>query len=326
MKQIHRIGIAVAAIGIVGGTAWFMRPKDAPVLTAAEDKELAAAIKDAAKDPKGFIAKNEASKDVKVQTAVTRSRMSEAYQTAQKKDFAKARAEFIEASYKHKGTEEMNPAFGTLSDQAAYQAIVCLDADGKKDEAVKEYRKFMQERKLSPLIHACFRRLERLNGNKPKPEDEALLQVGIDAQEKQIRFETSVCGPKALARLLPLYGKPEKDYKEIAKLAGTTDEGTTMEGLKNASEELGLQPVGLDLNAKDFNAMKKPFIRLLGDHYLLILEIKDGKALIYDSRFRSEDWVPLPKEDDGQFRATVLAFELPTSNLIHDHAKPVKKS
>jgi hypothetical protein len=326
MKQIHRIGMAVAAIGVVGSAAWLMRPKSQALNLPAEDKELIAAIKDAAKDPKGFVAKNEASKDVKVQTAVTRARMSNAYQIAQKKDFAKARAEFMQASYQHKGSDAMNPAYGTLTDQAAYQAIVCLEADGKKDEAAREYRKFMEERKLSPLVHACFRRLERLNGNKPKPEDEALLQVGIDAQEKQIRFETSVCGPKALEKLLPLYGKPAKDYKEIAKLAGTTDEGTTMEGLKTASEELGLQPVGLDLNAKDFNAMKKPFIRLLGDHYLLVLEIKDGQALIFDSRFRSEDWVPLPKEDDGQFRATVLAFELPTSNLIHDHAKPVKKS
>lgn len=325
MKTGYRIAVAVTAIGIVGGSIWFLQPKSKVAALARRDEELVAAIKDAAKDPKGFIAKNEASKDVKVQTAVTRSRMSEAYQSAQKKDFAKARAEFIEASYKHKGTDAMNPAYGTLTDQAAYQAIVCLEGEGKKDEAAKEYRKFMQERKLSPLIHACFRRLERLNGDKPKPEDEALLQAGIDGQEKQIRFETSVCGPKALEKLLPLYGKPAMSYKELAKLAGTNDEGTTMEGMKKACESLGLQPVGLELNAKDLLELTKPTIWLIEQHYVVIEEIKGGKALLFDPRFRSEEWVDLPKANEEKFRAIVLAFEVPTSDLVSDN-KPSKKS
>ena len=322
MRIPIKVGIACLAIGAVACLGWVLMPHRTKALQVNASKPDVR-LDEIQKSPQSFIAKNENSKDVKVQTLVTRARMTEAYKAANRKDYTTARAEFVEAAYKHKGTDAMDPAFGTQSDQAAYQAIVCLDASGKKDEAQHEYRQFIKDRPLSPLIHACARRLERLNHNVLSQNDQALLESGIAAQEKKIQFETSVCGPKCLEAILPLLGQPAKDYKELAKICSTTDKGTSLEGMKKGCETLGLKPIGLDLNAKDLAAMNKPFLWLQSDHYLAVLEIKGGKAHIFDPRFKTDDWRKLPDIDDAKFRATVLAFELPSADLEADTHKPV---
>ncbi|MEI7986677.1 MAG: hypothetical protein WCI55_13710, partial [Armatimonadota bacterium] len=143
MKTPLRIGIASLFVVGAVGTGWFFVANRKPTPIVHKAPEVNQAFAEAQKSPKSFVAKNAESKDKTIQTAVTRARMTTAYESAKKRDFTTARAEFIEASYKHKGTDAMDPGFGTLSDQAAYQAIVCLDADGKKEEAIKEFRKFM---------------------------------------------------------------------------------------------------------------------------------------------------------------------------------------
>ncbi|MBI1332267.1 MAG: hypothetical protein GC165_05255 [Armatimonadetes bacterium] len=326
MKMAWKVGFAVAALGAVAAGVVLLAPhkNNGHPLPAYATKPLPrkelSEVKDA---PKEFIAQNENSSDKEVQSLVTRARIMEGYEAAKKKDFGAAHAEFVEAAYKHKGTNAMDPDYGTLSDQAAYQAIVCVDAEGKKDEAEKEYRQFMEERKESPLITACFRRLERLHG-KNLPEDEARLQAGIAAQEKRIRFETSVCGPKCIEKILPILGQPQKDYKELAKLCGTTDSGTTLEGLKKGCDAIGLEAVGVELNARDFCHLTKPFVWLQNDHYLAVLEIKEGRMRVYDSRYDNEVWRSLPAPDNADFRAMGLAFELPKADLVAEPTKPEK--
>jgi hypothetical protein len=324
MKQAPVIiASTVCVLGIAAVAILNKKPVMVAASTEAAKRDLKMAT-EAASQPRTFVEKNATSKDVKVQTQVTRAKMTLAYDSASRKDFKSARTAFVAASKEHKGTDAMSPEFGTLGDQAAYQAIVCLEASGDKAGAKKEYRKFMEERKFSPLVHMCFRRLERING-KNEPEDEARIQSAIDAQEARIRFETSVCGPKCLEKVLPLFGKPAKDYKDIAKLAKTTDSGTTLDGLRDAAQELGLKPIGLELNAKDLHALTKPAIWLQGDHYVVILEINGNKARIFDPRLKSESEIQIPEAKDPDFRATVLAFEVPTTELVSDPT-PSKKS
>ncbi|MBS1700314.1 MAG: hypothetical protein JST12_01520 [Armatimonadetes bacterium] len=310
------VALAVGA-GILafGWSRWSHHDATRPPVVTVDADPLLQTMKDS---PKEFVARNEMSNDKQVQTVVTRARMTAAFNDAEKGDYSSARAEFLNASLKHKGSDAMNPDFGTLPEQAAYQAIVCLEAEGKKVEAAAEYRKFMRERQLSPLIHACFRRLEHLNGDKVDSRDEAALQDAVDAQEKEIRFQTSVCGPKCLEKILPLLGKDPVGYRELAKLCRTTDQGTTLADLKSACESLGLKPVGFELNAKDFTELKNPFIWLQADHYVAVLGFKNGKAIVYNPIYKTEEERPLPKADDSNFRATVLAFEIPTIDLVSD--------
>lgn len=316
MKRAVFVGVSASAailVAAVVGTRYFNS-------SAAPSARLDVTIpQESVSEPEAYIKQFEGSSDPTAQSHVTRARMTVAFDAASSKDYKKASELFLAASEQHKGSNAMSPAYGTLSDQARYQAIVCLEADGQIDAAVSGYRKFMEERMESPLVHQCHRRLERIHGVS-KGEDDQRLQAAVDAQQKRIRFETSVCGPKAIERLLPLIGKKQVSYVEIAKLAGTSDSGTTLEGMQSALSRLGVKSYGLELNARDFRALKKPALWLTGDHYILLEKIESGKAHTYDPRFNLESIAPLPK-DEEQFRAMMLVLELPDSDLSVDRNK-----
>jgi len=276
--------------------------------------------------PEARISKLEKDARPEVQDHVTRAKIELAYQVADRGDFKAARVAFQTAAEQHKGTQAMHPAYGTLSDQAAYQAIVTLVAQGKKEEAIAEFRAFIKDRQQSPLVHAAFRRLERLHGGKATQQDEDLLQAAVTAQEKRIRFETSVCGPKVIEKLFALQGKKSPDYKNIAKMADTTDEGTTLVGMRKALKALGQDSFALELNRKDLASVKLPAIWLSTDHYVLLLKVGESMALVYDPIWSSEREVQLPPLDNAEFRAVLLTSELPQTDLVVQPPKPVKQS
>lgn len=255
--------------------------------------------------------------DAKAQDAVATARML-AYMAGHKKDYSAARKLFLTAANDYKGSGAKNPDYGSIPDQAAYQAAVCLQADGKTEEAKKAYRDFLRERPLSPLIQACFRRLKKLNGGTALKSDEALAEAATAKQEAHMRFEMSVCGPKAIAYMLKKgYLKADQgelDYKAIAKLCGTTDKGTTVEQMRDGLKKLGIMSYGVQLNRKDFAVLSGPAILLQTDHYLAVLRVEDNHAVVYDSRYGGESNLPLPNLDDTTFVATLIVFAPPALN------------
>jgi len=244
-----------------------------------------------------------------VQDEVGEARIRLGYLAAKRKDFSAARGQFQEAALQYRGTGKMAADFGGIPDQAAYQAAVTLVAQGRNAEAEKAFTSFIKERPLSPLVNAAERRLVRMNGGKSKPEWEALLQEALTKQEKHAAFETSVCGPKAIARLLKLLGKPERDYKEIARLCGTSDkDGTTMEGMRKGLKALGIESYGYRVNREDFARLPLPALVLWGQHYLVLESITQGSASAFDPSLNSVSTSKLPPLDDPNFTAIVLTL------------------
>jgi tetratricopeptide (TPR) repeat protein len=262
--------------------------------------------KEAIKAYADLVASHADSKDPNVQDQVARARMRIGYSHAKLKDFGAARKVFVETVAQYAGTDAIDPEFGSLPDQAAYQAAVCLAAQGKNKEARREFSKIVAERTKSPVIYQAFRRMQRLGD--PNKEEEALLQASIAKQEAWMRFEASVCGPKTIAYLLPHLDLPQKDYKEIAKLCGTTETGTSMVGIRKGLKDLGVETDGLMLNRKDFAKLALPAIWLQDDHYTALLKIEGNTATVYDTRYASKRTVKLPPLDDPGFTATVLVI------------------
>ncbi len=259
----------------------------------------------------------------RAQDLVGQAELRLAYADAQKGNFGAGRAKLLEAS-KVKGTGRTTVDFGGINDQAAYQAIVCLVPQHKDQQARAEFRAFMRNDRFSPLVHAAYKRLVRLNKGKSDPNDEALLQSDIAAQEKRVRFETSVCGPKAAAYLLRtsprLFSDSKKgeggggsgavpDYRALAVLFGTTDKGTTIEGMRKGLRKLGIMSFGWQVNRRDFDALPTPAILLSSDHYYALLRIQPREALVYDPLCESQRTIPLPALDSPNFSATVLTFQ-----------------
>jgi len=270
-----------------------------PVLTIVTEPEI-----------RKFIADKVASKNPKVQDQVGVARLRVGYLAAKKKDWTAARQTFQTAARKYKGTGAMSADFGGLPDQAAYQATVCLVADGKEALAKAEFIRFMKERPLSPLVHACYKRLVRMNGGEPTPEADRLLQNAVTLQQKLIRFENSVCGPKTIAYLLDqnLLKGPKTDYKRLAKLCGTTDSGTTLEGMRKGLQKIGLESYAYRLNRQDLSRTSLPAILLEEGHYLAVLKVTETEAIVYDTRLRAEQTLKLPALDDPDFNVSVLLF------------------
>lgn len=279
-------------------------------------KPIPARPSDHLKEPElaTFVSEHAASKDAKVQDEVGRARLRLAFMATHRKDYAAARKQLQVASREYKGTGVMDADYGGIPDQAAYQSAVCLVAEGKKDEARREFLRFMRERSLSPLVQAASVRLDRLNGMKPDEEGHKLLQAAIAKQEKRIRFETSVCGPKAIAYFLPLVGKPTRDYKELAKLCGTNDQGTTIEGMRKALLDCGVQVFGAEVNRTDLDKVQVPFLVLEADHYLVVTDRSANALKVYDPRDSSERRSSLPPLTDAKFSMTVLCTSVPALN------------
>jgi tetratricopeptide (TPR) repeat protein len=243
---------------------------------------------------------------IRARDVLVKARMKSGYEAAREGDYAAARAEFQAAGQVAGPEGQQGAAFGSLSGQAAYQAAVCLMAEGKKAEAEAEFYAFLEERPESPLCRAAYRRIVALNEGVPPKRAEDLLQQAISSREKRLRFEMSVCGPKVIARLLDHYRLDPAPYEEIARACGTTEEGTTMEGMSRGLRAYGFATKGFSLNRHDFGKVRTPAIWLASDHYVLVLEIARGKALVYDPSRSVEAWVPLPPPNDPSFFAIVL--------------------
>jgi hypothetical protein len=323
MAKFPHVGIAigfvlVGAIGLLvfrmagGRNSFPPKPPVSEVTAIAAIK--AANPKEAERKFDGFVAKHESDPNPKVQDEVTAARMQVGFLAAHRGDLGAARATFQTAARKYRGTGTVGGDYGSLPDQAVYQSAVCLVAAGKREEARSEFVKFLKDRPFSPLVQAAYRRIYRLNGNRDDSFAVAILNDDVLKQGQRAALETSVCGPKAIAYLLPLLGRPTRDYHDIAKLCDTTGAGTTLEGMQKGLRSLGIETYGAVLDRRDLAKLPPPFIVLEADHYLVATGLTRAQLHVYDPRTGYDRDFPLPLPSDPTFQITVLAPGTPSLN------------
>ena len=111
-----------------------------------------------------------------------------------------------------------------------------------------------------------------------QPPREAKASPAEPALRQEVRPDPhaqAMCGPECLARVLKHYGI-EAAPREIARLAGTTAEGTTMLGLAQAAETKGLQAKGMLLGWQELREIPKPSILWTPARHYLVLEDVEG--------------------------------------------------
>ncbi len=313
--------MGLGVIGFVTGTSWFgSQPQ--PHRIAKKPTPLALTKGEQRKNEERIVATFRDKKDPSSQDLVGQAQLCLAYLDAESHDFESSRKRLLQTA-KLKGTGQMGADFGGINDQAAYQAVVCLVAEGKKAEARTGFRKFIKDNPLSPLVYAAHKRLAKLSGMVSAPEDDQLLQVAVNLQEKNLKLEEAVCGPKTLEYMLKqglLHASGAEhasDYHAIAKLCNTGGNGTTLEGMRLGLKALGIQCYGVDLNRQDVDKLKLPAILLDGDHYYAALERHDRSLVLFDTFLKAKRTLKLPAQDDAEFRMTFITFSAPNfdSNL-----------
>jgi len=129
------------------------------------------------------------------------------------------------------------------------------------------------------------------------------------------------CGPAALATLINLMGGKAEEM-EIAKLSGTTEEkGTTMLGLKNASNKLGFKALGKKVSKEKVATMPTPFLAYTkneegNDHFVVVKKNENDTFFISDPgqgniEIESSDFI-----DD--FGGSILVIEYTEKSQIID--------
>lgn len=317
----YRAHLIVACAALLGaGAVWFALPRvdrsshlrgpsshEAGPLAEGDAAYRKGNIDSAISAYSDYVRKNESARDKSIQDEVSKSRIRLAFAYAKKDDFAKAREILKGAERNHRGTDTFSPDEGSIPDQASYQAAVCsLNID--KKVGIADLKAHIDRYPESPTVYSALRRLQRLL---PAADYEA-VQSKAERKEleraKKIELSASMCGPKAVAHLLGLLGKPVPDEATLAKQCGTTAAGSSMAGLKKALATLGVETHGYALARGDFERTPLPALWLRGDHFLVLTRITESAAEVFDPATNSKSVVSLPPIDDLKFSANVLTL------------------
>ncbi len=319
MKRSTRIAIWSGTLVMLAGGIFFALRHYSPADHASRTKSRAVPNTPAALQQ--FIANNRKNPSKTMQDLVTQAQLHLGFLEVTKDHTAKptkgtyeaARKTFLAAEKSYKGTGVSSADFGSLSDQALYQADVCLVAEGKKTQAISAFRDFMKSRPKSPLCKACFDRLRRLQGGLKdgapiNPADVSLYQHDLAIQTKFIRYQTSLCGPECVAKVLQLMGRKPQTIAQIAKGCKRTDAGVSLLAIREYFEKLGVKSYALALNSQDFSHISTPAILSTPDHFVVICTNSGSSIAVYDPLTKSTSQWKLPTKPRSNFIANVIVF------------------
>lgn len=309
MQHRNRIALGVVCLGCGIGTYMVLNSLNSPSSIAKLQSVENLRHKSTSsyeKELQKFVAQYDSSHSKTDQDAVISAKLRLGYALAKKGDYTQARSTLLSAS-KNSGTGTPNPDYGTLEDQARYQAIVCLVADKKVEAARKEFLQFIKDRPTSALAIQCFRRLVRLNGGVPRKSDQEAFERADSLHQAEVQRQLASCGPLVINRLLTKLAYQVPQIEELMEECKTNESGTDLESMRRVLQRRGLNWTGYALNRQDFSKMPLPCIWMQQDHYVLVEAVTPEFALVFDPMFNGLRKEQLPPIDDRKFSAIVLA-------------------
>jgi len=97
------------------------------------------------------------------------------------------------------------------------------------------------------------------------------------------------CGPRALLLLCPQFGV-HTTLETLRRVAGTTGQGTTLQGLKRAAQAAGLKATGVQVDKVALSHVSLPAIAWYdSNHYVALLNVSDEQVTIHDPNQTKEE-------------------------------------
>jgi predicted double-glycine peptidase len=215
-----------------------------------------------------------------------------AYSAARRKEFPLAETRFVQAkelaSYLPDHGRQ-GPQFGepepTLQEEAAYQEVVCVSAQGHREQAESGYRAFMQRYPQSILIHGALKRIARLHGGDAPKDAEAVWRHAMNLQaqaQKEQKRSQSLCAPECLAHLLEQRGQ-KADVQQLAQEMHTDENGTSLALLASTARQYGYHPRGLQVSEAGLQKQKLPAVALVGGgHFVVVEQVTPQRVTLWD--------------------------------------------
>ena len=174
------------------------------------------------------------------------------------------------------GSIQTSPAY--VRAEALFQkkdyrgALAAIDAISGGDALTESDRTFLGRQR-----EICLR---ALTGGKAAPARDAKAATLAKLAD---------CGPRALAIVATSLGVSAYPAA-LAKTAGTTRYGTSLEGLTKAARECGLQAEGIQADLNALKTISTPAVAWVdGEHYLAVLRVEGDRATVRDPNKSREE-------------------------------------
>ncbi|MCC6443784.1 MAG: hypothetical protein IT210_10065 [Armatimonadetes bacterium] len=152
-------------------------------------------------------------------------------------------------------------ATGTdLRERAAYQAAICLSAAGRSREAIQALDALLSRTPSATILIGCRDYLAKLRGGRLTASEERWLaraQKKRQEEERARQWRLAACGPKALGYVLRSHAQPAS-WQTLAREAGMTRQGTSMDGLARCARQRGFSAVGVQVDLAQLTEQPPP--------------------------------------------------------------------
>ena len=138
-----------------------------------------------------------------------------------------------------------------------------------------------------------------------------------------VHFQSApnTCGPAALLSICEFYGI-ETTEQAIVTLAETTPTGTSLYGLAQAADSLGLKATGMELSLEELKGAKKPLIaHLNGGHFVVVVSVHKGQLTVIDPAKGVKSVAPVDFRRNWQ--GYVLLLEPPSLSRTEESIQDV---
>lgn len=107
----------------------------------------------------------------------------------------------------------------------------------------------------------------------------------LDFSERFRQKKSNTCGPSVLRVALHYLGLDVAE-EELSHLAGTGKDGTTMYGLAQAAQRMGLDATGEEWNFARIAEINQPVIAHINNsHYVLVERVVNGHVWLFDPNY-----------------------------------------
>jgi predicted double-glycine peptidase len=215
-----------------------------------------------------------------------------AYAAARRQEFKLAEERFVQANELASYLPDHGAApfhFGepepSLQEEAAYQEVVCVSAQGHKELAESGYEQFMRDYPQSILIHGALKRIARFHGGDVPKHSEAIwkqaMALQVQARKQQMRAQ-AMCAPECLAHLLSQRGQ-KADVERLAREMQTDESGTSLSALAKSAAHHGYRPHGLRLTQRGLAEQPLPAVALIhGGHFVVVEHLSPESVTVWD--------------------------------------------
>ncbi len=169
----------------------------------------------------------------------------------------------------------------TIQHDEIYRRAVKLYGKGDRDGANTLVDDLLKRTDLTPSDREFLLRQQGILSNSDTRNGASRSASGAQ-RGNHTHQPLGDCGPRALAIILDSFGVKANPAR-LAKLAGTTAHGTSLEGLKKAATLCGLKAEGVQVNLEALRQLEKPAIVWVnGDHFAALLSVDGDNSTIHD--------------------------------------------